>query len=267
VVSLVPSLTEAVFDLGAGSTLVACTRYCTRPDEGVRHVESVGGTKDPDVDRVVGLAPDVVLASREENTRRRIEAIARRVPVLVTDPAGPHDVPALWRELGAVCGREALAEEKAREVEAELARVSSLARGDAPGFVYWIWREPWMAAGHDTYISELLGAAGWRNVLPAEHRRYPQIDPVQASELGARALLFSTEPYPFELPRDLAAFPGHARLENGVWRLAAGLTALAVDGALFSWYPSLTAEGLRRAVSLLGVISARSAPSSPPSQR
>jgi len=247
VVSLVPSLTYAVYELGAGGALVGRTRYCIRPAESLERVESVGGTKNPNVERVVALAPDVVLANREENTRRRIERIAEHVPVLVTEPRSPRDVPGLWRELGAACGREAASDRLAREVELELARAESPAPRRAPGFVYWIWRDPWMAAGHDTYISELMTIAGWRNALPPDHTRYPKVDPVNVAELGARTMLFSSEPYHFELPRDLEPFPWRARFENGRWRLGDGLIALEVDGQLFSWYPSLTAEGLRAA--------------------
>lgn len=247
VVSLVPSLTHAVFELGAGGLLVGRTRYCVRPVEGVAAVEAVGGTKDPDVGRVLSLAPDVVLANREENTRRRVERLAERVPVLLTDPRSPRDVPALWRELGEVCGRVGAGEGLAREVEAELARARAAAPGRPVRHLYWVWRDPWIAAGHDTYISELLEAAGFRNAVPPGRGRYPKVDPAEVADLAVEAMLFPSEPFEFELPRDLDPFPGGAVLETGVWRLAGGAIALRVDGQLLSWYPSLTAEGLRSA--------------------
>jgi ABC-type hemin transport system substrate-binding protein len=220
-VSLVPSLTHAVFELGAGDAVVG---------------------------RVLALAPDAVLANREENTRRRVERIAVSMPVLVTDPRSPADIPALWRELGAVCGREAEGERLAREVEAELVPPRTEHR---PRFVYWIWRDPWMAAGHGTYISELLVAAGWRNALPPDRTRYPKVDPDEIDDLAPEVMLFSSEPYEFELPRDLDAFPGFTDKNRGIWRLPGGPAALAVDGRLFSWYPSLTAAGLRTARELV----------------
>jgi iron complex transport system substrate-binding protein len=250
-VSLVPSLTHAVFELGAGPLLVGRTEFCVRPPEAAGTVEAVGGTKNPDVDRVIALGPDLVLANREENTRRRIERIATRVPVLLTDPASPADVPALWRELGAVCGRDGEAEPRAREVEEELKRKARPPIPASPRFVYWIWRDPWMAAGHDTYVSRLLTAAGWTNALPSRCRRYPRIDPAEAASRAGTTLLFASEPFPFRIPRDLDAFPGGA-IEDGPgrWRLQGGTVALAVDGQVLSWYPSLTVEGLRLAAAL-----------------
>jgi iron complex transport system substrate-binding protein len=250
-VSLVPSLTHAVFELGAGSLVVGRTQFCVRPAEGVGRVEVVGGTKNPDVDRVIALGPDLVLANREENTRRRIERIATRVPVLLTDPGSPGDVPALWRELGGVCSCDAEAERRAREVEEELERDAGLRTSPAPRFVYWIWRDPWMAAGHDTYVSRLLTAAGWANALPSRCRRYPRVDPAETVGWADTTLLFASEPYTFRMPRDLDAFPGRAVEDGpGRWRLGAGTVALEVDGQVLSWYPSLTLEGLRTGAGL-----------------
>lgn len=247
IVSLVPSLTHGMFELGQGDLVVGRTEFCTRPADRVASIPVIGGTKNPDVAAVLALAPDLVLASREENTRRRVERIAERAPVLLADPRGPADVPALWRELGRVFGRVEAGEHLAAGVKAELERCREEAPSFAPRFVYWIWRDPWMAAGPDTYISRLLEAAGWRNAVAAGADRYPRLDHSSIPDLDAEALLFSSEPYAFQLPRDLDAFQVPARSVDGGWELASGVVALAVDGQLFSWYPSLTAAGLRTA--------------------
>jgi iron complex transport system substrate-binding protein len=247
VVSLVPSLTHALFELGAGSAVVGRTEFCVRPQAAVASVEAVGGTKNPDVDQVLVLAPELVVASREENTRHRVERIAERVPVLLTDPHSPSDVPPLWRVLGEATGRGEAGERLAREVEAELRHAAESPPAAAPSFVYWIWRDPWMAAGHGTYISALLEGAGWRNALPADRSRYPKVEPSEVDALGVQVMLFSSEPYAFSLPRDLDAFAGPAVDEGGLWRLPGGVLAVPVDGQLLSWYPSLTAAGLRLA--------------------
>ncbi len=257
IVSLVPSLTEAVFALGAGEALAGRTAFCVEPRGAVDRVDVVGGTKDPDVKRVLALAPDVVLANREENTRERVSAIAREVPVLVTDPRSPEDVPELWRELGAVCGRGERAEREARKVEAELGRVRPERSERRPGFVYWVWRDPWLAAGRDTYISRLLVAAGWRNAVPERRARYPKLSPADAAALAPAAMLFSSEPYAFSLPRDLGAFGGDWSLAGEVWTGPEGALSVAVDGRAFGWYPLRTAEGLGRAATLRGVLRSR----------
>lgn len=243
IASLVPSLTDAVFRLGRGDTVVARTEYCVRPRGDIERVETVGGTKNPDVRRLTELRPEVVLANREENTRRRVGRIAERLPVLLTDPRGPRDVPALWRELGVVTGAPDVADRFALAVEAELGR--STGGPPRPSFVYWIWRDPWMAAGHGTYISALLEDAGWRNALPSDATRYPKLEPREALALGPDALLFSSEPYDFRLPHDLEPFGGGWReVDDGVWVRRDAPAALAVDGERLSWYPSLTLEGL-----------------------
>jgi iron complex transport system substrate-binding protein len=257
VVSLVPSLTHAVFDLGAGSIVVGRTEFCVRPADETERVAVVGGTKNPDVEKILALEPDIVLANREENTRPRVQRLAERVPVLLTDPGSPLDVPVLWLELGAVCGRAQEAERRARELEAEIGHIDAAPRSSSPRFVYWIWRDPWMAAGPDTYVSRLLTMGGWVNALPPRSDRYPRLDPAEAVSWANTTLLFASEPYPFQLPRDLDTFPGTAVEEEGVrWRLESGARALAVDGQMLSWYPSLTLRGLRTAARLREAIEA-----------
>lgn len=242
-VSLVPSLTEAVFELGAGRSLVGRTRFCVEPRPDVDRVPVVGGTKSVHVDEVLALAPDVVLANREENVREPVEAIARRAPVWLSDPRGPADVPPLWRELGRICGARADAERRARAVEGALRAAREDVPAAPPTFVYWVWRDPWMAAGHDTYISRLLVAAGWRNAVPAELRRYPRLEPATALALAPAAMLFPDEPYPFSLPADLDAFGAAGRAAGPGWRVG-GVGAVEVDGRAFGWYPSRTLQGL-----------------------
>lgn len=280
VVSLVPSLTEALFVLGAGDLLVGRTDFCVRPVVGVDGVATVGGTKNPDVAAILALAPDLVLANREENTRARIEQLAATLPVLLTDPHTPTDVPTLWLELGAATGRSDRAASCAAEVEAALTAVAGASEsapaaatpggdpadaardlvtgtrpmhGEAarrPRFVAWIWRDPWMAAGPDTYLSALLAASGWDNAVPRADARYPRLEPAAAAHLGADVNLFLSEPYDFALPRDLDAFAPATPAGPDGWQLASGALAWKVDGERLAWYPAQTAAGLRYAAAL-----------------
>jgi len=258
-VSLVPSLTEAVFRLRAGELLVGRTEYCVRPEGRVESVPAVGGTKNPDVGRIEALEPDLVLASREENTRHRIQRIAARRPVLLTDPRSPTDVPILWRELGEALGRPAVAEGLALEVESELRRAAETREERPPRFLCWVWRDPWMAAGPDTYVSALLESAGWSNALSGGPSRYPRLAPTEALRFEPDALLFLSEPFEFRLPRDLEPFGESFEADGDRFRFASGPTALRADGELLAWYPAQTADGLRYAVELRDLLLAERA--------
>lgn len=260
IVSLVPSLTEAVFQIGAGDRLVGRTRFCVRPADRVERVEAVGGTKNPRLHRILELNPDVILANKEENTRRRIESLAKRFPVWLTDPQSPGHVPSLWLELGAITGLEEEGQARADELSEALRetkkRCLSLPEESRPGFLYYIWKDPAMAAGHGTYISNLLETVGFRNSLPPDHVRFPRISSEVMRDSRADVHLFSTEPYRFELPKDLdllapLAIDEDCQKQGPFFQFRSGLCAALVDAERLSWYPSLTLQGLHYAERLL----------------
>lgn len=247
IVSLVPSLTEAVFMLAAGAKLVGRTEWCVRPPGKVDSIPALGGTKNPDVARIIDLRPDAVLASREENTRHRVLDIADHVPVWLASPRGPEDVPDLWRELGAITGREAAGERLARRVAATLEEVQGWSRRIQGGarFLYLVWKHPWIAAGPDTYISRLLETSGLRNALPPGPERFPKLDDAALLGDGIDVYLFSTEPFAFELPRDLGPlWVAGAGDSEGWLRIREGRLGGMVDAQPLSWYPSLAEKGL-----------------------
>ncbi len=250
-VSLVPSLTDAVFQLGAGRLLVGRTEFCVRPEGDVAAVPTVGGTKNADPERVATLEPDVVLACREENSRSRVRRIAERLPVWLADPRGPADVPSLWAELGEILAASGGAE-RAALVTACLDRLAAQPPPvRRPRVLYLIWKDPWMAVGRQTYIGSLLETAGLDNALPdsPDTARYPRLEPDDLLALRPDAYLLSSEPYPFRIPADLGPL---AELvvgpsDGGGMRLEGGAVAMEVDGMVLSWYPSRTLDGLETA--------------------
>ncbi len=251
IVSLVPSLTEAVFQIGAADRLVARTEYCVRPRGMVEAIETVGGTKNPKTARIAELAPDIILANKEENRQKHIEDLAREFPVWLTDPVGPDDVPALWEELGEIVGEPDvganLASTTADAIES--ARRFAAALGRKPRFVYFVWKDPWMVAGHETYISNLLCACGFENALDARHTRFPSLTREEIASVDRDVTIYSSEPYNFELPRDLIEGADAKPLDDGWYRTHAGLSVF-VDAEPLSWYPSLTVDGLSYATRL-----------------
>jgi len=244
IVSLCPSLTELVFDLGRGDELVGVTRYCAHPAGRVAAIEKVGGTKDPDVARIVALGPDVVLMNDEENRREDHAALVaaglRCESSLPRDPAGTA---AMVREIGAALGSAERAGSIARDIEARAARVRSAAQGlPEVRWAYLIWREPWMTVNGDTFADSLLTLPGGRNVFAGLPERYPEVAPAELAAADPDLVLLGTEPFPFE-PKHAAELAELAGLPAQRFRVA--------DGEYLSWHGSRTPDGIDYAEGLI----------------
>ncbi|MEM9381136.1 MAG: helical backbone metal receptor [Planctomycetota bacterium] len=239
-VSLCPSLTETLFDLGAGDEVVGATKFCVHPAAGAEHVERVGGTKDPRVERIVALRPTLVLANEEENRLEDVEALrSAGVPVHTSLPRRVADVPPLIRELGDVLGRPGRAEELALAVEEAALRAHEAAAMRSPRRVLvLIWRRPWMSANADTFLSDLLATAGGRNAVGDRPERYPTLDLEEVRALDPDLVLLPSEPFPFK----------DAHVNELVARTRIGRSRfLRCDGELLTWHGSRTAAGLSAA--------------------
>ena len=255
IVSLVPSLTEALFDLGLGARVVGVTDWCVHPAAGVAGLPKVGGTKDTDVAAVLALRPDLVIANHEENTRRTVERLERAgVPVWVTYPRTVREGAALLRELAALgASEEALRTvvEPVEEavVEAERTRPAVPARVFCP-----VWRDPWMSVGADTYAQDLLTLSGGANVFAERReRRYPRVTLDDVAAAAPEVVLLPDEPYAFG-PRDVAEL---RRLPIP----AAPDRIHCIDGTWVSWYGARIRPALATLRRLL-----HPPPSSPPEQ-
>lgn len=231
VVSLVPSLTEALCWLGLGHHLIGVSDWCVHPAAAVAKLPKLGGTKTPAIARILALAPDLVIANHEENRRRDVEQLeAAGVPVWVTYPRSVRDGVALLRELaemGVTSGARSAQVDpiEAAVAAAEAARPPRRARVFCP-----IWKNPWMSVGGDTYAHDLLALCGGENVF-ADHgdRRYPLVKPDEIVAAAPEIILLPDEPYAFG-PREAAEL---AALD--VPAAANGRIHL-IDGTLVSWY-------------------------------
>lgn len=243
-VSLCPSLTELVFDLGRGPDLVGITEWCVHPKDGVARVEKVGGTKNPKVARIVELRPDLVLMNDEENRHEDADALgAAGVRILSSLPRDCAGTAEMVRAIGAALEREEVAERIAQDIEARSARVRAAAKGRAPvRFAYLIWRKPWMAASADTFASALLAQAGGTNVFASRTERYPEITPEELARVAPERVFLCTEPFPFEAKHveELAQLTG---LSRDCFVIA--------DGEYLSWHGSRTPAGIDYAERLL----------------
>lgn len=248
IVSLVPSVTELLVDLGAGPWLVGRTGYCIHPKAALAAVPKVGGTKTVNLDKLRRLAPTHVIVNVDENTLETVQALREFVPqVVVTHPCAPHDNLALYRQM-AECLPEVpgIAERAARWCAALERELQLTADTEWPQrqVLYCIWREPWMTVARDTYLSRMLALVNWQtlpDVAGGERgaARYPAFD--WAADWVGRLdrVLLSSEPYSFG--------PSHAaevRATLAACRPGAEVQVHCVDGEMLSWYGSRAVQGV-----------------------
>lgn len=223
IVSLVPSQTELLYDLGLEEEVVGITKFCVHPDAWFRSKTRVGGTKQVHFDRVAALQPDLIIANKEENVQEQVEALAERFPVWVSDIHTFDDALTMMQQVGDITGRQEAAERLVAGIQNDFARLPS---AGGTRVAYGIWKNPWMFAGGDTFIHDILTRLGWENVLSSVPR-YPSLSLEALAALRPEAVLLSSEPYPFKEPHiaEVQAALPQARV-------------LLVDGELFSWYGS-----------------------------
>jgi len=219
VVSLVPSLTETLFALGAGDSVVGITDWCIFP-VGLT-LPRVGGTKNPNIAAIRALEPDLVYINSEENLKRHADEIAQFAPVHISEPQTIDDVRDLFTTLGDIHQKDAT------QLIDALRRERASMPKRAFTFAVPIWKKPWMWCGGDTYVSHLVEAAGGTNVL-ASRERYPSIDIDDVLALKPDLIFLPDEPYAFTEDdargfNAIGPFPGH----------------------LFTWHGVRTIEGLR----------------------
>jgi ABC-type hemin transport system substrate-binding protein len=246
IVSLVPSLTEALFALGLGDRVVGVTDWCVYPAAALSGLPRVGGTKNPDLDAVRALAPDLVIANHEENTRRDVERLrAAGFAVWVTYPRTVHDAVALLRELASRGGRVAELASVVEPIEAAVERARHEAPPRRARFFCPIWKEPWMAVGADTYAHDLLTLCGGQNVFAdRDERRYPLVREEEIVAAAPEVVLLPDEPYAFG-SRDVAelrALPVPAARDGRIH---------LIDGTLVSWYGPRIGRAIERLRPLL----------------
>lgn len=235
IVSLVPSITELLCDLGLADRLVGRTGFCIHPAGTVAAISKVGGTKDVNLDKIRRLAPTHVIVNIDENEKPTVDLLAQFVPhVVVTHPLAPEDNLDLARLVGGIFDADEAAASWCEEFGRELAALRALPAGPARTVLYCIWKDPWMTVAADTYIGAMLGELGWKVAsLALDGSRYPRFAWSQQLVDQLDAVLLSSEPYRFT--------EEHAdALERQI-----GKPVLLVDGEMMSWYGSRALAGVR----------------------
>ena len=237
IVSLVPSMTELLFDLGLGAQIVGRTHFCVHPADELESVTSVGGTKKISTRKLAALDPTHVILNIDENTKAMADEIEQIVPTLVvTHPIEPEDNIGLFRLIGGIFDRAAQAERLCAQFSEGLADLRTAAR-DWPRrrVLYLIWKDPWMTVSRDTYVSRFLALAGWQTIGHDDANRYPTINIDPALLAQTDIVLFSSEPYAFT-DDDVGAFAAA--------HPSTSAPLLAIDGEMTSWYGSRAIAGL-----------------------
>lgn len=222
IISLVPSQTELLHDLGLNEEVVGITKFCVHPSSWHSSKPKIGGTKTFLFDQIDALHPDLIIGNKEENYQEGIEALQARYPVWMSDIKNLDEALTMIRSVGELVGRKEKAEALANRITMQF---RSLRPHPPRKVLYLIWRKPWMAAGPDTFIHAMLEKLGFVNCL--SQPRYPELTPEQIRELNPELILLSSEPFPFK-EKHIAE----------IQSLAPKAKVQLVDGEFFSWYGS-----------------------------
>jgi ABC-type Fe3+-hydroxamate transport system substrate-binding protein len=230
IVSLVPSVTELVCELGLADQLVGRTGFCIHPKQALGKIPKVGGTKSVNLKKIRELAPTHVIVNVDENRKETADALAAFVPnVIVTHPLAPLDNLTLYRQLGKAFGKEPEAELLCGRFDVAFRAVQSTSF-ERKNVLYLIWKDPWMTVSRDTYASRTLALFGLQTLPESAAARYPELKDLNVK--GVELVLLSTEPYRFrEKHRD--------ELE-----IALRKPVHLIDGEMTTWYGSRAIEGL-----------------------
>lgn len=230
IVSLCPCVTESLVEIGAANQLAGRTRFCIHPDEVVKNIPRIGGTKQVHYESIRRINPDLIIAVKEENTREIVETLEKEYPVFVFDIQTTEAGIYMIEELGILTGNEAQANKK---MEATFQNWRIVKGTFSPiSVLYVIWQNPFMAAGKDTYIHDIIQGLGWQNAAATLLSRYPEFRPEDFSASPPDKILLSSEPYPFQekhIPQFQTLFP-HSQIQ-------------IADGEMFSWHGTRLERG------------------------
>ncbi len=231
VVSLIPSITESLFELGLGRAVAGVSRFCIHPAEQVRSKPRVGGQKDPDLDKIDALSPDLVILNAEENKPEYIKAIGDRYRTWVTYPRTFRDAAALIHDIGRVFRVETKAADY-------ISRIESAAQQrilDRRKTLYLIWRNPWMSVNGDTFIHDVMTLHGLDNVFAERKHRYFEVTEDEIRSADPEIIILPDEPYRFK-PKHLVEF-SHMDISA-----VKNNKIFFADGTYFCWYGTRTAR-------------------------
>ncbi|GHA76067.1 ABC-type Fe3+-hydroxamate transport system, substrate-binding protein [Pontibacter akesuensis] len=224
IMSLVPSQTELLFDLGLADRVVGVTKFCIHPKEQVKQKTIIGGTKNFHFGKIDQLQPDLIIGNKEENYKEGIEQLQEKYKVWMSDIYTLEDALEMLQQLGLLTGTEAKAQELEQQIRVGFEQLEPVQPSIKTA--YFIWRKPYMAVGSHNIIDHILQRCGFSNAF-ANLQRYPEITPALLQQADPQLILLSSEPYPFK-EKHIEEFR----------ELCPQAVVKVVDGEMFSWYGS-----------------------------
>ncbi len=223
IISLVPSLTEYLFDLNLEESIVGLTKFCVHPRSKTKKTEKIGGTKNLNLSKIRALNPDLIIANKEENTKDQVEELMKEFPVCVTQIGNYKDALEALKLIGNCTGSIQKADEICSIIENQKSLYQNI--GKQLKVCYLIWKKPYMTIGADTFVHDMLTISNFENVF-SNRQRYPKISLAQIKSLKPDVILLSSEPYPF---KEEDAYEINKVIDCDI---------ILVNGELFSWYGS-----------------------------
>ena len=223
IVSIVPSQTELLYDLGLEEEVIGITKFCIHPERWFRNKTRIGGTKKLDIAKIRSLKPDIVFANKEENEKSQVRDLEVFVPVWISDIHTLHDAMNMIRQVGEITDKNNTADELCIDIKTGFEQLETISKPIRT--LYLIWYEPYMGAGADTFIFDMMQRAGFVSVL--DENRYPVLNESKIKALNPELVLLSSEPYPFK-----------EKHVQELQRILPSAKVALVDGEMFSWYGS-----------------------------
>ncbi len=223
IISIVPSQTELLWDLGLRDEIVGITKFCIHPKEMHSSKTRVGGTKTLDIDKIKSLKPDLIIGNKEENEHSQIVELQKEFTVWMSDIYNLNDAYKAINDIGALVSKKTEAEFLSTNIKKSFSQLKQINKS----VLYLIWKNPYMAAGKSTFIGDILNKIGLNNALEHAELRYPELSLIEIKQLNPDVILLSSEPFPFKTIH-ISELKKH--LPNTTIQL--------VDGELFSWYGS-----------------------------
>ncbi len=231
IISIVPSQTELLFDLGLDAAIIGITKYCINPGEKVKQKIKVGGTKELDIKLIKSLKPNLIIGNKEENERSQVEELMQHFPVWMSDISDLESAMDMVNKVGEITDRATHAQDLITRITQQFNKLTikpsnhKIIKPSQNRVAYFIWRKPYMVAGKGTFIDDMLQRCGFVNAFESD--RYPVVSPEQIIAANPGLVLLSSEPYPFKAKHihEFQALLPHA-------------TVKVVDGEMFSWYGS-----------------------------